>query len=598
MSKSLTWNLKLLYKGDDDPKMKKDVEEAARNVHSFVKKWKPRKDYLKDPKILKEALDEYESLSAHYGLAGNADYYWWLRSAQDEDNTDIKAEVNKLHEVAVKLQNELEFFDLRVAKIEAGLQPKFLKFSGLKPYKHHLELLFENSKYQLTEAEEKIVNLKSKTSHSNWVDMTSRFISREERIVQDEDGRKRKKNFSELLDLVSSQKKRVRDGAAAEIHDINRKYADVAEAEMNSIMENKKFEDELRGFERPDSARHVADDVDSSVVDAMLEAVSSKFSVPKRYYKLKSQLMGIEKLGYHERDVPLGVIPGEYSFEKGVKLVEDVFRGLDPEFAEILKHFLENGHFDVFPRKGKSGGAFCAKYLKISPVYILLNHTNRVNDVLTIAHEVGHGINDEMMRKSQNALNYSSPLSIAEVASTFFEDFVLTRLMEDASDKIRLMLMMEKLNDEMRSIFRQTAAYMFEQELHREFRERGYLSKDEIGKIFKRHMRAYMGTSVSQDPGAENWWVYWGHFRRFFYVYSYSSGLLISKSLQSMIREEPRDVEKVKRILSAGRSASPVEIFKSVGLDIKDKNFWDRGLAETEQLLKDTEKLARKLGKM
>jgi oligoendopeptidase F len=468
----------------------------------------------------------------------------------------------------------------------------------LQPYKHYLERLFENARYQLSEEEEKIVNLKSKTSHSNWVDMTSRFISREEREVLNEDGKKKKMNFSGLQDLLTSQKKSVRDGAAKEIHDINEKYADVAEAEMNSIMENKKYEDELRGFERPDSSRHVADDIDSDVVDAMVEAVSGKFAVARKYYKLKSELMGVDKLKYHERNVPFGKVPGKYSFEKSIKLVSDVFEDLDEEFAKILKYFDVEGHFDVFPRKGKSGGAFCARYLKVSPVYILLNHSGRVNDVLTLAHEVGHGINDEMMRKSQNALNYGSPLSIAEVASTFFEDFVTARLLEDATEDVRLMLMMEKLNDDAGSIFRQTAAYMFEQELHEEFREKGYLSKDEIGKIFRKHMRAYMGRYVSQDPGSENWWVYWGHFRRFFYVYSYSSGLLISKSLQSMVREDRGNIEKVKDILSAGRSASPVEIFKSAGIDIKDRDFWNRGLAENEQLLKDTEKLAREMGKI
>lgn len=156
--------------------------------------------------------------------------------------------------------------------------------------------------------------------------------------------------------------------------------------------------------------------------------------------------------------------------------------------------------------------------------------------------------------------------------------------------------MMMKLNDDVSTIFRQVACYQFEQELHQEFRQRGYLSEEEIGKIFQKHMTAYMGDYVEQSHGSENWWVYWGHIRSFFYVYSYASGLLISKSLQHAVRENPRFIENVKEFLSAGLSDSPKNIFKKLGVDITDKGFWNKGLAEVETLLQDTTRLAEKLG--
>jgi oligoendopeptidase F len=157
---------------------------------------------------------------------------------------------------------------------------------------------------------------------------------------------------------------------------------------------------------------------------------------------------------------------------------------------------------------------------------------------------------------------------------------------------------MQKLNDDISSIFRQAACYRFEQELHGEFRKRGYLSKDELGKLFQKHMASYMGKYVEQSPGSENWWVYWNHIRYFFYVYSYASGLLISKSLQNSVKRDPAFINKVKEFLSAGLSASPKSIFNRLGIDITDKQFWDRGLDEVEKLLNETTLLAKKLKKL
>jgi oligoendopeptidase F len=178
------------------------------------------------------------------------------------------------------------------------------------------------------------------------------------------------------------------------------------------------------------------------------------------------------------------------------------------------------------------------------------------------------------------------------------EDFVLDEIMHASDDALRLSIMMQKLNDDVSSIFRQVACYCFEQELHRAFRKKGYLSKEEIGKLFRRHMAAYMGNDVLQSEGSENWWVYWNHIRYFFYVYSYASGLLISKSLQNSVKQDPVFIHQVKEFLSAGLSDSPKNIFGRLGIDISDKRFWDKGLDEVENLLDETEQLAKKLGKI
>ena len=595
---STKWDLTRLFESDDDPRIEENRITVEQKSYAFINKWKNRKDYLKEPAILRKALDEYEKWKYNYGTDGNAGYYLWLRTQVDRNNPELKARFNKIEEFSRKLENDIQFFHLRIAKIPKALQPVFLKYKGLRKYKHFLERIFAEAKYHLGESEEKILNLKSTTSYSNWVRMTSDFLSKEEAQVLLEDGSSAIKTLSEISSLTSSKMKKVRDVAARAFNAIMERHVDVAEVEINSILANKKVDDELRKVSRPDLLRHISDDIESEVVDALIKSVSGRFHIASKYYVLKAGLLGVKKLQYHERNVDIGNIDRKYSYADSIKLVHKVFHRLDAQFTDILSGFIENRQFDVYPGKGKGSGAFCVHHLISQPTYILLNHTDKLRDVLTLAHELGHGINNELIREKQNSLNFGSPTSTAEVASTFMEDFVLQEILRGSDEEVKLSIMVMKLNDEVSTIFRQVACYTFEQELHHEFRQKGYLSKKEIGEIFQKHMSAYMGDSVEQSKGSENWWVYWSHIRYFFYVYSYASGLLISKSLQSSVKTDPLFINKVKEFLSAGLSDSPKNIFGNLGIDITDKTFWDNGLDEVERLLEETTSLAKKLGKI
>ena len=595
--KQITWNLKQFFESDDDPRIEGKRKIIEQKSYEFINKWKDGKDYLKNPVVLKQALDEYERWKRDYGTDGDEGYYFWLRTTQDQNNPKLKANFNQIENFSKRIENESQFFHLRISKMPKTHQKKFLEYAGLKDYKHFLERIFAESKYLLSEPEEKILNLKTSTSYSNWVKMTSGFLAKEERIVILEDGSKKIKPFSEILSLMTSKNKRVRDSAARVFNDILCKNVEVAEAEINSVLANKKLDDELRKVSRPDLTRHISDDIDSEIVDSLIKTVSDRFDISSRYYGLKARIMKVKRLKYHERNVELGNINKKYSYNESIKLIYKVLKNLDNEFAEIFSGFIKNGQLDVYPRKGKVSGAFCAHHRISQPTYILLNHTNKLRDVLTLAHELGHGLNNELIRKKQNALNFGTPTSTAEVASTFMEDFVFQEILKQADDELRFSIMMMKLNDEVSTIFRQAACYRFEHELHQEFRQKGYLSKEEIGSLFQKHMAAYMGDFVEQSMGSQNWWVYWSHIRSFFYVYSYASGLLISKALQNSVKENPKFIEKVKQFLSAGLSDSPRNIFKKLGVDIADARFWNKGLDEVETILQETTKLARKLRK-
>ncbi len=596
--KGSAWNLKLLFGSDTSPEISANRKKVSAATRAFVGKWGNNGEYLRDPLVLRKALDDYEKWSRSFGTDGNEGYYFWLRTNQDQNSPALKASFNKVEEFGRGIENEMRFFYMRVCKIPLRLQKKFLEHPRLRKYRHFLERAFAEARYLMSEAEEKIISMKAPTSHSNWVKMTSGFIVREEREVALEDGSRSHKNFSEILNLMNNSNRIVRDSAARAFNDIIAKHALTAEAEINSVLSNKKADDELRNLPRPDLARHINDDIDSDVVDALIKTVSGRFDIPARFYQLKAGLLKVRRLKYHERNVEYGMSGGNYPFHKASDLVRHVFAGLDSEFAQIFDSFRKNGQFDVYPRKGKTSGAFCAHHLISQPTYILLNHTDSLNDVLTLAHELGHGINNELIRKCQHSLYFGTPISTAEVASTFMEDFVLREILKEADEELRLALMVKKLSDDVSTIFRQAACYRFEQELHSEFRSKGYLSVEEIGSIFRRNMAAYMGDAVEQSPGSENWWIYWGHIRSFFYVYSYASGLLISKSLQSYVKKDPRFINNVKVFLSAGLSDSPRNIFGRLGIDIADAGFWAKGLDEVEELLVETTALARKLGKI
>lgn len=593
-----SWDLTPLFKSDKDPKMGEELENIQKGVQKFVSKWQKNEQFLSDPKVLKQALDEYEALMRNWGTTGKLGYYWWLKSQQDQNNSFIKAQLNKIEDFGKKLWNELQFFEHRLGKVRLEKQQEFLKHPDLLKYHHFLENIFKWSKYLLSEPEEKIITLKSGPAHDLWIRMTSSFLSKEERLVVLENGKKAYKPYPEIISLFSSQKKVVRNTAAKAFNDILVKHTDVAENELNAILADKKINDELRKMDRPDLARHLSDDINSEVVDSLLSAVSSRFTISHKFYHLKSKLLKLKKLQYHERIVEFGEVHKKYPFPKASQIVLKVLTGLDEKFGEIFSSFLEQKQIDVFPKKGKKGGAFCAYEMITHPTYMLLNYTNKIEDVLTLAHELGHGINFELTKEKQHALNFGTPLSVTEVASILMENFVLEDILQTADEQTKLTILIKKLDNYMSQVFRQIACYNFELELHRTFREKGYLSKIEIGKLFQKHMSSYMGPAVEQSPGSENWWVYWSHIRQFFYNYSYANGLLIALYMQKQLALNPEYISKIKDFLSAGLSDSPKNIFKNLGIDLTDKSFWQQGLDEIQNLLTQTEDLAKQLKKL
>lgn len=587
---NINWDLTQLWQASESDFVNQ-CKQVRLAVEGFVAKWESRTDYLESVLALVEALQDYAAWLKDYGSDGVLGYYYGLCQALDQSDVQAKAKLNKLQELSTELINKIQFFELRLGRVPQAKQLEFLQAEELKAYHHFLSHLFTQAKFSLSEAEEKIVNLYQPMAWSNWTKLRSELISQRSQEVLTETGEQQELPFEECLQLTSSTQKQVRDSAAQAVNSILQAELDVATAELNTILQTKQVSDKLRGYTRPDQARHIADDIATQAVDALIQAVSSQFAIPSRFYQLKARLLGLTKLAYHERNIEFGSLNQQIEYADAVEIVRKAVYELDPEFEQIFSTLLQ-GRIDVYPKLGKVGGAFCTHSLITQPVFILLNYQPKVSGVTTLAHELGHAINYEMMRKVCSPLDFGTSLATAEVASTFFEDFALAEVAKDADSQTRLALNMAKLNDDISTIFRQVACYKFEQELHARFREVGYLSTEEIGSLFSRHMAAYMGEYVEQSPGSQNWWVYWGHIRRPFYVYSYASGLIISKAMQAKVKQDASFISEVKSFLAAGESNSPVELFAGLGLDITNQAFWQEGVSEVEKLLVETEQLA------
>lgn len=589
--KKYNWNLSKLiqnFNGDFIENEKKNISEAC---SKFKDKWESDRRWLENPRVLRDALDHYDSIYEKNGVEGRSSLYVYLLYCLDQNDEKIKAQLNKLDSFAKKEIEKIRFFFHSLMKMKIEDKNRVLESKEIEPYRHFLEMLFSRGDHILSKREEKILMITSDNAIGNWIKLTSSLLSKEEVKIKNKN-----RSFSEIVSLMDDRDKKTRDIATKAFNNILEKWIDVAEAELNNVLNYKKEIDELRNYPRPDTSRHLSDDIESSVVDTLRESVKEWFFLSKEFYKLKAKILGVKKLKYNERNLEIGDIK-EYEFdsETSISIVRDVLQKLDPQYSKIFNNFIENEQIDFFPKKGKMGGAFCLSDRRENPIYILLNHTNKLKDVLTLAHEVGHGIHFELAKK-QNSLNFGASLATAEVASTFIESFVFDYLYEKVDEETRFILLMSKLNDEVSTIIRQIACYEFEQDLHLNYREKGYLSKAEIGQIFQKNMSEYMGPSVSQDKGSQNWWIYWSHIRNFFYVYSYASGLLISKSLKSSVKEDSKFIEKVTIFFESGESKSPKTIFSELGIDIDSKEFWVKGLKEIQKDLNEAKELSKQLG--
>jgi oligoendopeptidase F len=367
--------------------------------------------------------------------------------------------------------------------------------------------------------------------------------------------------------------------------------SDFADSEINAIYNYKKIMDERRGYTQPYSATVLHYENKEKTVDTLVNTVTKYFSISQRFYRLHAKIIGDDVL-YADKNVKAGEIKKKFSFEESVSIVRGAFEKIDPQYAQMLDVFLADGRIDVYPQKGKSGGAFCWS-TGLNPVYILLNHTDDIRSVETLAHEIGHGIH-YTLSKTQPSRYRDFSIATAEVASTFFEQVVSAELEHHLSEDEKVVFLHNKIMGDISTIFRQIACFNFELELHTEIRSKGMVPKGDIAEMMAKHMKRYLGKAVSVSDDDGYTFVSWSHIRNFFYVYSYAFGQLVSRALYEKWKEDSHYADKIKQFLSAGRSMSPEDIFKKIGIDVTDPTFFELGLKSIERDIVNLEKLVEK----
>lgn len=583
------WNLGLLYPGGHkDPAIEQDMVAIEAAYEGFARRYVHTTEYTKTEDALFAALQDYENLIIGINSGKPAHYFGLVRALNAQDAV-AEAELTKLSDRFTKSGNKIVFFDLALGKIVPELQAAFLKSEKLKPYRYFLQRIFLTAKYNLTEAEEKILSLYGNVSRGMWIDGVDKLVSKKTIIWK-----KKEIPLPEAMGMLGklpSQKDR--RAIQALITACLKDASDFAESELNAVYTNKKISDELRGFKNPYDSRLLSDEVEESMVNALIKTVQKYSAVAHRFLKLKAKLLKLPHLEYSDRNVGIGKTTTKISFEKGVEIVRAAFARMDPHFAEILDGYLAKGQIDVFPKKGKGGGAFCSGGGKAVPTFILLNHLPDMQSTMTLAHELGHGIHFEMSSQ-QPVLYEGCSTAVAEVASTFFEQVVFDDVFPTLSAKEKIIALHDRINDSISTIFRQVACYSFELALHEAIRTKGFVQKEEIAQIMNDEMKSYLGPAMKLKLDDGYFFVSWSHIRNFFYVYTYAYGDLVSKALYANYKKDPKFIEKIKQFLSAGSSKSPYDIFKDIGIDTSDPKFFEDGIKEIEKDIILLEKLTQK----
>ncbi|MBL7045545.1 MAG: M3 family oligoendopeptidase [Parcubacteria group bacterium] len=578
------WNLKLLYKSVKDPAIERDVRAFELASERFANKYSG-KDFTKSEGVLFLALKDSEKLLESSTSATRAYMYFMYRRELNSQDSSSESMLNRLTDRLTKAGNRTIFFDLKIGKVNKVMQRKFLNSKRLADYRYLLERAFEESKYQLTEAEEKILSLKSLPANSMWIDGVEKVVSKQTVRFKGKD-----LPIAEAINMVSMLPVKERRKLMKSTLEALKLVSDFSESEINAVFTNKKINDELRGFKKPYSATALSYENDEKSVEMLVKTVTNNFAVSRKFFELKKKLLNLTELTYADRAVGIGSTAKKIPYKNAYKIVYDAFKEFGVEYSDTLERMSKNGQIDVYPKKGKGGGAFCSSSIGL-PTFVFLNQVNSFDSLMTLAHEMGHAIHGELS-KEQKPIYQEYTTSVAETASTFFEEVVFDAVFKTLSKKDQIIALHDHIQSDIASIFRQIAFFNFENELHNLVRSAGMVPKEDIAKLLNKHMGAYMGKAVSITDLDGYFFVTVSHFRRPFYVYSYAYGQLISKALFARCKEDKKYGSEVRKFLSAGGSKNPKDIFGDIGINTNSSKIFQDGIKKIEEDIDKLKKLA------
>jgi oligoendopeptidase F len=577
------WDLRDLYPAPDSPELKDDLERARHLARSFREDYEGRLDEM-DGGSLGVAVERYEALQEQLGRIMS---YAQLVYSGDMSNPEVGKLYQWLQETVTAISTDLVFFTLELNSISEDALERKLEDERLARYRPWLRDIRALRPHQLSDELERMLHEKHVTGRAAWVRLFDETMAGLRFPLDGEE-----LTSSEILNKLTGHDPATRKAAAKSFGKVLGDSARTFALVHNTLAKDKEIEDSWRGFKRPVSERNLHNRVEDEVVDALVKAVTDSYpNLAHRYYKLKARWFGVEKMPYWDRNAPLPedddrVIP----WQQARQTVLGAYGEFSPTLAEVGQRFFDRPWIDAPTRAGKAPGAFAHPTVPSAHPYLLLNYQGRPRDVMTLAHELGHGVH-QVLAGGQGHLMADTPLTLAETASVFGEMLTFQAMLRAEKDpKRRKVMLAGKVEDMLNTVVRQIAFHMFETRLHDERRE-GEVMASRIGEIWMETQRESLGPVFEFDDEYQYYWAYIPHFIHVpFYVYAYAFGDCLVNSLYAVYEDAPEGfVERYLEMLQAGGTKRHRELLAPFGLDASDPAFWHKGLDVISRMIDELE---------
>ncbi|MBO44043.1 MAG: oligoendopeptidase F [Rhodospirillaceae bacterium] len=579
------WDLSDLYPGMNSQELSRDLEEIGTAVTTFSNHYKGKISALTGDALAK-AIITYEKIDETLSRIGS---YASLVHAGNVSDPEIGRFYQTTNEQVNEISTTLLFFCLEVNRIEDDALEEMLQSAALQRYQPWLRDLRAFRPHQLDDKLEELLHEKSITGRSSWIRLFDQTIA-EMRFPY----RGRNLTETEILDLLSDPQTKVRKEAAECFGRVLGDNIKTFSLITNTLAKDKEIENRWRRFERPISSRNLANFVEDEVVDALLDSVSKSYpSLSHRYYKLKARWFGADTLNYWDRNAPL---PDEdnrtIEWEEARETVLGAYGKFSPALADVGQRFFDNAWIDAPVRPGKASGAFAHPTVPSAHPYLLVNYQGKVRDVMTLAHELGHGVH-QVLSAGQGHLMADTPLTLAETASVFGEMLTFQTLLKQTTNPTeRRVMLASKVEDMLNTVVRQTAFCDFERRIHDE-RQSGEITPDRIGEIWLNCQVESLGPALKFSDVYQFYWAYIPHFIHTpFYVYAYAFGDCLVNSLYSIYQDaETGFADKYLDMLRAGGTLRHQDLLAPFGLNAAEPTFWSSGLSVIESFVDELETL-------
>jgi oligoendopeptidase F len=591
----VAWDLRDLYAGVDDPAIDQDLQTALKRAQAFESAYRGKIHVPGGPapELLATAVRELEELAEQRDkpLAFSS-----LLHYSRSDDPKHGALLSRTRELATAVNQHLIFFDLEWIQVPEEDARRIVGDAALARYRHYLTQKRAWRPHVLSEPEEKVFDEKVLTGRAAFVrlfeETTASFTCP---VVVD--GRTEMIGLEQTFSRLVSPDRSVRRAAAEGLTECLKGNARLLTFVFNNLVLDHQCDTRLRRFPDPMAFRNLTNEITGKVVDALMTACERHHGAVHRYYRLKAKLLGLDPLYDYDRYAPLFSDMPRCDWETGRRIVQESFEAFSPRAGEVVRTFFEKRWIDAELRTGKRRGGFSSSAVPSVHPYILVNYTDQLRDVMTLAHELGHGLH-QFLSRPVGYFQCDTPLTTAETASVFGEMLTFHRLLEAYPDpRIRLGMLCSKIEGAFATVFRQVVLTRFEQSLYKARQERGELATEQINDLWMAANRPMYGEAVQMADGQAWWWLYIGHFIHSpFYCYAYAFGELLVLALVEKHRQEgPAFVPRYLEMLAAGGSQAPDALVARLGLDVTDPGFWELGLRLLGKMVDQAEELAAKL---